>query len=437
MSDMPKVDYAEFTRSAISRVAFAISVVLLLTKASFAEPPANTVQPTKFPVTPGLPDVSPTQILAKATTTLIRTFDDLLKDPARYDAQAIRECGLFPEGRLYPFAIPALGYANLALSGKANKTYCILQMRKLIDLMLPHVVQNVSAPNGRLEEIRSYGKHGTWLSTLNLVLTCYAMLSDDGRYNDIHTTVSQVLYDALQEANGGPIASYPTYTWNFDTIMAFASLWYDTDPNIAAGSRPLLRQHLTWREQHAKHGPTGLTESFRGEMPRGCDVSMQICLLAQMDYAYTKSMYAKYTLSHWVDLGFAAGFSEWPRGSVAPIAADVDSGPVLFGIGATATGIGVGAAIAMNDEMRLQRLVSEIPLVPMAIGMLKQVGLASPPMAWFQGLSALNDRYITGFLYGDCMMLYALTWTPYSNIPPMGEQSVPGYPPQGVGSPEP
>jgi hypothetical protein len=66
----------------------------------------------------------------------------------------------------------------------------------------------------------------------------------------------------------------------------------------------------------------------------------------------------------------------------------------------------------MKDEMRLQRLVSELKLVPMFIGMLKPVGLAAPPIDWFQGL-VFDDQYLTGFLYGDCMMLYSLTWTPY------------------------
>jgi hypothetical protein len=391
-----------------------ILLALLMATATRAGSLSESTDSDALPGPSKQPVLAYTQTLANATTTLLRQFDDLLKDPAGYDLKAVRECGMFPEGRLYPFAIPALGYANLAISGRADKEYCLGQMRKLIDLMVPHVARDVAAPDRRLTNLRSYGKQGTRLSTLNLVLTCYALLSDDGRYADIHTAVSQVLYDALVEAKGGPIASYPEYTWYFDTIMTIASLWYHPNPLFSETSRNSLRQHLAWREQHAIHDPTGLPHAFEGESPRGCDLSMQICLLAQMDYSYAKRMYKLFLRSYWIDLGFAAGFSERPRGTVSSFFGDADSGPIVFGIGTTATGIGIGAATAMHDEQRLQRMAAELSLVPTAIAMSTKTGLSSPPLVWFKGFRHFSDKYFTGFLYGDCMMLYALTWTPYS-----------------------
>ena len=45
----------------------------------------------------------------------------------------------------------------------------------------------------------------------------------------------------------------------------------------------------------------------------------------------------------WKDTGWIAGFTEMPRESQAEFM-DVDSGPVLFGIGSVASAFGIGAA---------------------------------------------------------------------------------------------
>jgi hypothetical protein len=33
---------------------------------------------------------------------------------------------------------------------------------------------------------------------------------------------------------------------------------------------------------------------------------------------------------------------------------------------------------------------------------------------WFQQSAPFDAQYFTGFLYGDAVLFYALTWTPYT-----------------------
>ena len=54
--------------------------------------------------------------------------------------------------------------------------------------------------------------------------------------------------------------------------------------------------------------------------------------------------------------GGLVGFREWPRGVERP--ADMDSGPIVFGIGTAASALAIGAARAQGDEVLATRLES-------------------------------------------------------------------------------
>src|ERR1017187_10257013 len=59
--------------------------------------------------------LSTEEALKVNASRLRERFDQWLKEPNAYHQRALRECSAFPEGRIYPFAIPALGYANVGL----------------------------------------------------------------------------------------------------------------------------------------------------------------------------------------------------------------------------------------------------------------------------------------------------------------------------------
>jgi hypothetical protein len=97
---------------------------------------------------------------------------------------------------------------------------------------------------------------------------------------------------------------------------------------------------------------------------------------------------------------------------------DVDSGPVIMEIGLTATGMGVGAALVAKDKERLNTLCAELLLVePMiALAANKQAQKLIPPVAqeWSKVFTkGINPEYFSGFLYGDAVLFYALTWIEY------------------------
>ena len=352
--------------------------------------------------------LSTEEVLKVNASRLREQFDQWLEEPDAYRQRALRECSLFPEGRMYPFAIPALGYANMGLGDSKQLQHCAAQMRKLIDLLISTVIEDIRPPGGDLNRLSHYQKEGTRLSTLNLTLACYALISGDGRYDNLHDRVSLLLRRALTELSGRPLASYPAYTWYFDTIMALLSIkLYDRAHGLAQ-TGPLVDQHFEWLQSHATDIGTGLPVAYKGGLPRGCDLSIQICLLQQLDSRTAQRVYADYVRHHWVNFGFIAGFSEWPKWKGRASMGDIDSGPLILGIGPTATGVGVGAAKAVGDAKRLGTLARQLKVLP---DFLRRLEAGDQQL--FGDSVWVNSQYVTGFLYGDVVLFYAITWLPY------------------------
>lgn len=342
-------------------------------------------------------------------------FDRWLKDPAKYRRMATKECAVFPEGKIYPFALPAIAYANMAVRSDIKKEHAVRQMRKLLDTAIPNAGLAANAPRRDVRLLRSYQRQGTILGTLNYALGAYRLVSDDGRYDSLHHHLSTLLRRALEARKGAPIDSYPAYTWYFDTIMALASLDLYDRANQTSWTTPLLDAHLQWREEFALAPESGLPRAFPGDPSRGCDLSFQICLLGNLKPSAAQEVYQGYVEHHWIDHGFVAGFSEWPKGYKNPAVQDIDSGPVLFGIGGTATGMGIGAAKAVGDEKRHQRLTREIATVTQMLRSGMASGKQNPLQEWFGEDIVMDDKHYTGFLYGDIALFYATTWTKYSS----------------------
>src|SRR5690554_1949167 len=91
-----------------------------------------------------------TSPIASIADRLRMDFDRRIEDPAAYREQALKQCRQFPEGDLFPFIFPALGYAHLAMRDPAMTDHARLQMEKLLRIAAPLVAARVKAPQGNL-----------------------------------------------------------------------------------------------------------------------------------------------------------------------------------------------------------------------------------------------------------------------------------------------
>jgi len=347
---------------------------------------------------------------------LAKQFDKITAKQAGYPSRVARECRRFPEGDLFPYVLPAIAYANITLADPRRRSDALERMKRLLDAAVASTIKEVKPPEGDLAKLTSYKKHGTYLGQLNMALGYYRLIGGDKRYDAINKAISDALHKALVESKGRPLESFPTYSWTFDTVAAALSLRLYDHNTDSARSASVIRSYLEWMGKNGIHKSTKLPYSIinsagKGmKLPRGCDLSWRISMLAQLDAALAKRMYEAYVKSFWLDRRLIAGFAEWPGGKGGR--QDADSGPIVMGIGMTASGLGIAAASSTGDTKRRDSLCTQAMEFQKLI---RQLGSTSPKMKkalTLDGLIKSKSDYVTGFLYGDATLFYAVSWRP-------------------------
>ena len=356
------------------------------------------------------PTTTETSPIATIADRLRTDFDRRIEDPATYREQALKQCQPFPEGGLFPFVFPALGYAHLGMQDPAMADHARVRMEKLLRIAAPLVAARVKAPQGNLTRLKSYAGHAVHLGQFNLALSYYRRLGgDDNALLGMNDALSSLLLKALEQSRGRPIESYPGQTWPFDTMPCVVSLnyWDKERERVAA----IVQLHLNWLRNDGSHPRHRLPYSREpGSLPRGCDLSLRIALLKELDAAYAKETYARYHKLFWRQQGLFSGFAEYPEGQAGP--EDMDSGPIIHGIGLAATGNGFAAAAAMGDQETLAVLTSQLRLMELvAIARGGNADLKRLIDGGYQQMGlAFDPQYVTGFLFGDAVLFGVITW---------------------------
>lgn len=196
-------------------------------------------------------------------------------------------------------------------------------------------------------------RDGLYLSHLNLIYGAMDRLGPCA--NEVeHARLSRELAmrslaDPLRHASSYESTSL---RWPADQSVTLASLArYDT-----AHGGDLLKDPLAqWKTVVAQHldPKTGLPWSEvtgkgpGAKFPRGCAQSYLTRYLSEVDAPLAATWWAAYREHFFVRLGPVVGFREWPRG--VERRGDIDSGPIVMGIGTAASAFALSAAKAQGD----------------------------------------------------------------------------------------
>lgn len=88
--------------------------------------------------------------------------------------------------------------------------------------------------------------------------------------------------------------------------------------------------------------------------PRGCAQSYLVRYVSEFDAALAASWWESYRAHFLVRMPGVMGFREWPRGVERP--ADIDSGPIILGIGTAASAFAIAAAKSQGDTLLASQL---------------------------------------------------------------------------------
>jgi hypothetical protein len=198
---------------------------------------------------------------------------------------------------------------------------------------------------------------GLHASHLNLILGAQDVVG--GAHDaDLHARLSGAL---AQRSQREPTHHVPSFfngpmRWPADQSATLASLQrFD-----AAHGQHLAPPAITaWRAFLDTHSADGLPWSEvtgnarHARLPRGCALSFGIRYTAEFDPELAGRWWKVYKQRYLVDR-LLVGFREWPPGQ--DLAPDVDSGPIVMGVGAAATAFGLAAARAVKDDATGSRL---------------------------------------------------------------------------------
>lgn len=121
-----------------------------------------------------------------------------------------------------------------------------------------------------------------------------------------------------------------------------------------------LEKFASFIEHHGLHRSGLPVSEVTGKgpgarFPRGCAQSFISRYLAEVDAPRTAGWWKTYKKQFFVTLPLGVvGFREWPPGIDG--ASDTDSGPIVFGIGAAASALGISAAKAQGDGVLARQL---------------------------------------------------------------------------------
>lgn len=195
---------------------------------------------------------------------------------------------------------------------------------------------------------------------LMMGLTAYAHIVGDSPDRDLlraqWTGLSRELLAAPQHVRDDyPGECYPVdVLWSVVALQRAAALDGTNAHALAAALMASLDGPLK--------GPDGLpayqvdsTSGFHLQTSRGCGNSGMLLFAPDLDARSAQAWYAAYAARFWKDTDWLAGFTELPRDQ-SNIVMDVDSGPVLLGIGSVASAFGIGAARRAGDLDRAAQL---------------------------------------------------------------------------------
>jgi hypothetical protein len=268
------------------------------------------------------------------------------------DADASFAQKTFPEGELFLHEFHGLALENVAETthDPEDIAVAVREVRAMlpkIDAMLTHAPFNQMAHAPVRGGICWFAGQNLLRGRLVALLGNSADPAEVKRFHDD----SAILARAFGSSASGVLEAYPGMSWPVDSLFGYRSLQihdslYDTKLFTTFG-----RFKQTMRRVQDRS--TGLMPSYvyldgrPRDVPRGCALSWSLAVLPDLDPEYAAEQWAAYRKGFARCAGGLCLFREYPAG-IARLP-DADSGPILGGLGMSASAFGLAAARATGD----------------------------------------------------------------------------------------
>lgn len=263
--------------------------------------------------------------------------------------------------RIIALSHMAYGYMSLASAYPEQREQYVAPITEIVARALD---ARTSPYKKRVDEVEKLGEHNLYLSHLNLILGIARHISGDTTHDTLHERLTRHLLKATRQGGDWHARSYPrpahlkerelAYKWPADQSVTLLSLYlYDITRKEKVSREPIRKWLATMNQEDHRDAKLGLPKSALdpkvdyARFPRGCALSWTVLYMSQFAPEEAATLYERYREQYSAEvLGFG-GFREWPPGVERGM--DVDSGPIVLGVGVAATGLGLGPARMMRD----------------------------------------------------------------------------------------
>jgi hypothetical protein len=252
---------------------------------------------------------------------------------------------IFPEGFVFTNVLYGLSWCELAI----GDTSTTIKQQALQEAIYAFQELNKKTTKGNFDS-RLYPEYGIfYCGWRNYLLSKILFVDSNCKNNDalkiIFKAQCDTIVDALQKSNSPYLESYHAQCWPADMCVAMASV-SNHEKIFTPKYKPFIKKWLgdikakldknTTLIPHKVDYETGNTI----EGARGCSISLILRLMTEIDTNFANEQYQKY-MQHFATTTFGLpSIREYPKGQSG--FGDVDSGPVIFGVGFAGTIVSIG-----------------------------------------------------------------------------------------------
>jgi hypothetical protein len=321
---------------------------------------------------------------------------DLLSGAAKTDLLSRREWlikNVASEGfsaRQMPSFLPpilqqewAIGTLSMTTTALANLAFLYPETREESKGAIARMIARVLRADLASYERNSWGEdalstlsgkngHIGYLAHLNLMLGAHRAIGGDGRFDQMHRSISDALARRVLESPHHYLETFPGQVFIPDNAAMIASL-STAQFTLGVDYQRAISAWLAQTRRQVIDPATGLIRpwiDFDGNgvgTPRGSYAAWTAFYLNWTDRELALEQYRLLRASFAVKLPFGmAALREYRRGYSGR--ADVDSGPVVFGLSTSGTGFVIAGARLAGDSDYLQGLLMTAEVVGSTVG---------------------------------------------------------------------
>ena len=210
--------------------------------------------------------------------------------------------------------------------------------------------------------------HGHYLN----VALRYRSASGDKKFDPQIHRVARILAQGFAQNDQAILPSYPDMWWLTDNFPALSALVaYDRAFN-SQRAKPLVAKHLASVRQYYLDTATGMFSTYvfpkeRRSLqgPRGISQMYGLHFLRDFAPEFAGEQYALARRHLFTSVLGIPGVREFPEGML--VTPDVDSGPLVFGMGPSASGFAVAASATMGERELAANLARAAGVVGMPV----------------------------------------------------------------------